>query len=549
DKYSDGSFTWYYSVDGKKTWKEVHFGEGDSHAYLLPEEDLAAISPENDIYVYIQGASSNNAYKIEVAAKPAMSDTLYANDWENRVIGVDATYEWRYCKAEEIETETGTEIKYTPTSNWRCYADASPDCSGNKIIEVRLKGTSKKPASDGRIFTFTEDTDTEERKYISVNYLSVVGYSTQPKDTDSRKNYADNAIDGNAKTYWHTDYDISIKETAKDSSSQYQPAYLNIKIDVPRWISGLDFAQLQYNSSYSIFAKKVTVYVSVDGENWGDPVAIREDLEELDDLKVVLFENAVYGQYVKLEMTSLYETNAKDGVFTTVSLVNLYEDTTKTTTPTGEAMQSLSDIPPSKNAAAGLGAIITEEQVLGEELVADEEFVFESGYIPPQKSNAGVWIAVSVVGGVLIAAAVVVFVLYKRGIIKIGDKNNTDTGSEPKASTTATPKTSTTESKVSTTATPKASTTEAKASKTATPKASTTATPKANTADSKASATKSKASTPYSKIDATAPKSSATAPKASTAKSEASKTAPKASTTTPKSSTTKSKASTTKPKK
>ena len=162
DSYSDGTFTWYYSVDGKKTWKEVTFNEGDSHAYKLPESDLNAISTENDIYVYIQGASRDNAYKIDVAARPTMPDTLYANDWENRVIGVDGTYEWRYIT-------TDTEGEYTPTTGWISYSQASPNCSGDRIIEVRLKGTAKKPASDSKIFTFTADTDTAERKYIGIN--------------------------------------------------------------------------------------------------------------------------------------------------------------------------------------------------------------------------------------------------------------------------------------------------------------------------------------------------------------------------------------------
>ncbi|MDE5766214.1 MAG: NPCBM/NEW2 domain-containing protein [Clostridia bacterium] len=476
DTYKDGSFTWYYSVDGKKTWKEVTFSAGDNHAYPLPEKDLASISTENDIYVYVKGASPDTAYRIDVAAKPTMPDTLYANDWENRVIGVDGTYEWRYCTATETETETGTEVTYTPVNGWISYAEASPDCSGDKIIEVRLKGTAKKPASDGRIFTFTADTDTAERKYISINYLSVEGYSTQPKDTDSRKNYAVNAIDGNAKTYWHTDYDINIKNTVADKDGNpkpYEPAFIIIKIDVPRWISGLEFAQNQYNPSFSIFAKDVAVWVSEDGENWGEkPAATREGFEEIDDLKVVHFDEPVYGQYVKLEMTALYETNTSDGVFTTVSMINLYEDTTKTTSPYGDVMQSLSEIAPNKDLFAGLGGII------------DEQGALELGGLPDEtgatrKSNNGLLIALSVVGGVIIATAVVVFVLYTRGIIKITDKNDTEKGSTPKASAT--------DSKVS-------------------------------TAKSKASATKSKASTAKSKANATNPKVSTTKSKTSTTK-------------------------------
>ncbi|MBD5391084.1 hypothetical protein HDR67_03675 [bacterium] len=517
NSYSDSSFAWKYSLDGKKTWKEVVFNENDSHAYPLSEKELATISTDNDIYVYIVGASPDDAYRIDVAAKPTMPDTLYANDWENRVMGVDGTYEWRYCTS--TISETDSEITYTPTTGWISYAEASPNCSGDKIIEVRLKGTAKKPASDGKIFIFTADTDTAERKYISVNYLSMVEFSTESQDA-KRPNYAINAIDGNAKTYWHTDYTVSIKNPGVDEKGEnkpYAPAYLIIKLDVPRYISGLEFVQTQYNSNFSIFAKNVTVYVSEDGKKWKE-AGKREGFEEIDDLKVIPFTETVYGQYVKLVMDDLYETNTNDGVFTTVSMINLYEDTTKTLSPTGETMPSLSEIDPSGNVFEGLGEIIDEDKAL----IIGGEPTDEMETSP--KSNTGLWIALSVVGGVVIVAAVVFVVLYKRGIIKFKDKKNTDKASKPKTDTTETkastakPK-ATTESKVST-AKPKA-TTESKAS---------TAKPKAAT-ETKVSTAKPKAAT-ETKVSTAKPKA-ATETKASTAK-------PKATTET-KASTTKSK--------
>ena len=461
DTYNDSTFTWKYSVDGKQTWKEVTFDEGQSHAYRLPEEDLVKISTENDIYVYIVGASPDNAYRIDVAAKPTMPDTLYANDWENRVMGVDGNYEWRYLT-------TDAEGNYTPTTGWISYAQASPDCTGNKAIEVRLKGTAKNPASDGRVFAFTADNDTAERKYISVNYLSMIGFSTQSKDS-KRPNYAVNAIDGNAKTYWHTDYAESIKATENTP-------YLIIKLDVPRYISALEFVQTQYNASFSIFAKNVTVYVSEDGENWKE-AGKRENFENIDDLKVVHFAESVYGQYVKLVMNDLYETNKNDGVFTTVSLVNLYEDTTKTTSPAGDIMPSLSAVKPSKNVFEGLGEIVNEDKAFEIAGAPKEDEPFEIGWVPgagqtpdgtepSPKSNAALWISLSLVGVALLAVAVV-FVLCKCGVIKITDNNNTDGGSTPETDTSETkasaakPKATTAETKVNVVK-PKTTTTETK---------------------------------------------------------------------------------------
>ena len=113
-------------------------------------------------------------------------------------------------------------------------------------------------------------------------------------------------------------------------------------------------------------------------------------------------------------MNSLHETNKNDGIFTTVSLINIYEDTTQKLSPDGEKMPSLSEIKPSDDKFSDLGDIIGEEEA--------------STFVPPQtdepstKSNAGVWIALGVAGGILVVAAAVVFVLFKLGIINFKGK-------------------------------------------------------------------------------------------------------------------------------
>ncbi|MDE6690364.1 MAG: hypothetical protein K2K04_00180, partial [Clostridia bacterium] len=361
----------------------------------------------------------------------------YANDWENKVIGVDSSYEWRYTKANE-------DGDYKPTTGWVSYETASPDCSGDKAIEVRLKGTDKNLPSEGRVFTFTADKNTPERSYISVNYLSMVEYSTQSMDA-KRPNYAVNAIDGNAKTYWHTDYETNIKLSVKGKDKTPIPRvnpYLIIKLDDSRWISALEFSQRQYNSAFSIFAKSVKVYVNQTGKYDKDatPAATREGLANIEDLNAVHFEKPVYGQYVILEFPELYETNTNDGVFTTVSLINIYEDTTQKTAPDGAAMKELSEITPNKDISAGLGAVIDEKEALavGGEPTFDDDLT-PGGTGAPKKSNAGLVVALVVVGVVLVAgAAATVFVLYKRKQVVTGGGNNKpDKGSKKKASTAA----------------------------------------------------------------------------------------------------------------
>ena len=61
--------------------------------------------------------------------------------------------------------------------------------------------------------------------------------------------------------------------------------------------------------------------MSVDGTNWKQ-VASLENLEAVDDLRMISLNESVYAQYIKIEMDT-------DNVFVTVSMVNVYEDVTK----------------------------------------------------------------------------------------------------------------------------------------------------------------------------------------------------------------------------
>ena len=61
--------------------------------------------------------------------------------------------------------------------------------------------------------------------------------------------------------------------------------------------------------------------MSVDGTNWTQ-VASLENLEAVDDLRTISLNQSVRAQYIKIEMDT-------DNVFATVSMVNIYEDTTK----------------------------------------------------------------------------------------------------------------------------------------------------------------------------------------------------------------------------
>lgn len=304
-RFDNTGIRWKYSLDNKATWSdEVYFTADQEHKHKLTAEELEKVTEDNDIYILIVGLADdeNNYYKIDISSKPTLPNTLYANDYENKIFGLDSRFEWRYLNG----------------TSWTAYSYAMPDCSGNKTVEVRIKASGDNPPSDIRSFDFTEDTDTETRKYVSIEHLTIEGFSSQSKD-GKRPNYAVNAIDGNVNTYWHTDYGENIL------TSGNMP-YLILKLDAPKYLSGIDFVQYQYSSTINIFAKNVKISVSEDGQNW-TTASVLENLEAIGEPKVVTFEDSIYGQYVKIEMTETY------GIFATLSMVNVYEDVTKNKTP------------------------------------------------------------------------------------------------------------------------------------------------------------------------------------------------------------------------
>ncbi len=306
ERFDDTGIRWDYSLDGKKNWTEVFFGADEEHKKQLTKKEIASITSENDIYVHIVGAAYNdeNIYKIDIEEQELLSN-LYANDLENRIIGINLETEWRYTEDDE----------------WTSYSIASPDLTGNKTIQVRQAPTGTKLASPAsEMFTFKEDNQPEKRKYIRVSDLAIEEYSTQSID-GNRPFYAPNAIDGTPYTRWHTDFRYSVLE------DETQP-FITIKLNKKRYISALEFMQTKYKVNDPDDIKNVTVYVSEDGKKWTEAGKI-ENCAKNDELKIINFEKSIYGQYIKLDIET-YD------IFASIAMINVYEDESKIdkTTPT-----------------------------------------------------------------------------------------------------------------------------------------------------------------------------------------------------------------------
>ncbi len=305
-RFDNTGIRWDYSIDGKANWKEVYFEADEPHKWQLTKKEVESITADNDIYIHIVGTdyTDNNLYKIDITEQ-SLLDNLYANDLENRIVGINLNTQWRY----------------TSSDKWTSYSVASPDLTGNKTIQVRQGETRTKlasPASD--IYTFTEDNQPDTRKYIRVSDLEVVEYLSQSID-GNRPFYAPNAIDGNINTLWHTDFRYNV-------INEGTTPFFTIKLNTPKYISAIEFIQKKYKENDPDDIKNVIVYVSENGKDWTEAGKI-ENCTNYNELKKITFNESVYGQYVKLELQTY-------NMFASLAMVNLFEDTTKidTTKPT-----------------------------------------------------------------------------------------------------------------------------------------------------------------------------------------------------------------------
>ena len=303
----DGSgVRWDYSLDGKNTWNEVSFTGNEEHKYRLTKDEINSITAENDIYIHIVGAPYNdeNILKIDILDNQINESSFFRNDLENRILGVDLTYEWRNKE----------------TDNWTSYASKSPDNTGDKTLQIRQAPNGTKLASNVLTFTFTKDTDTDKRKYIPVSHLSIHAVSTEAVNNGGSAIFA---IDGNYNTRWHSAWNGTDTER-----------YIVVKIDNPVVLTAVEFVPAGGGNG-KIYDG--TIWGSMDGENWEiltseTNLRYTNQANTIDDAikntKSFEIENPKQVQYVKIV------ADRTNGNWFAARAFNFYEDRTKNPNPT-----------------------------------------------------------------------------------------------------------------------------------------------------------------------------------------------------------------------
>lgn len=344
NRFDGVDVAWDYSLDGGKTWTL-----SEEHILPLTEEQIKSITSELDIKVHIMGVdySEQNVYTIDIQTSSGLPSNLYANDLENKLIGATNAMEW----------------KYNEDDKWTSYSIAEPDLTGNKSIIVRMGATGVHLAdTNTTTYNFTEDNQLDTQKYISIDRLSVYQVSSEEPGHSAE---AQNAIDGNINTIWHSNWNGNDSER-----------YIAIKLDEPVYLSALEYIPRQSGNNGRL--KDGKVLVSMDGTEWTE-VAIITNWANSAASKTVTFEESVKAQYVKLVATQNYGDGRN---FISAAMINLYEDTSKIKKPTAEVEYDIDNLT-NLNVTATLVNPSTEITITNNSgkntyvFIENDEFTFE----------------------------------------------------------------------------------------------------------------------------------------------------------------------------
>jgi len=305
--------TWEYSIDGGNTWNTSY-----EHSEQLTQEQIDCITFDNDIKIHIIGVprTEENIYTIDIQKGVFPSNTVSIDDLENRMFGTTDKMEWTS----------------DPDGEWYSFADTNPIFSGDKVIYVRMRATGTKTTTNTVRYTFTMNASSATNRYIPRSNLEVVSVSSTSKGNK------DNILDGNMNTSWRS-------KPGAMFSGTYPTSNVILKIvDKPRYVSELDYipeqnAKTSAGNYISGRAKKINVYVSMDGQTW-ELAATQNNLGNNNNQKKITFPEAKEAQYIKIECTEVYDMQPYENFFS-ISVINLYENPSASLVPTAEVNYSV----------------------------------------------------------------------------------------------------------------------------------------------------------------------------------------------------------------
>ena len=288
-----------YSFDGGNNW----FSSKENEIQLTAEQ-IKMITAENDIQVTVDGVMQDMFGRTPVCtidiAKQEAPTNIEVNDAEDLLLGNVANLEYS-----EDGGHTWAEYEKNGLKNQKRF-------TGEKTVTVRYAAHDQYVASETKDYSFKDLHYTAQETYLPLQHVSLHKFSSEQNDSDQA---AKNLIDGQRNTKWHSKWDVQDKKE------------FSVKFDKARHISKLEYVPSLGGKNGRW--KEIQVLGSNDGENWtklGNTVHLADD-DKTKDIKV---ESEQSWQYIKVQGIHSYSHDGNEDKYFTGSMLNFFEDTTKT---------------------------------------------------------------------------------------------------------------------------------------------------------------------------------------------------------------------------
>ena len=297
-KYEGTDIRVRYSLDGGANWTE-----SNNHVITLSKEELDSITAEDDIRVGLVGI--NDVYVIDILpGKTITQSIVHSNDNENLLLGdvnnlefsLDGGTTWcDYVTTEEdnINPNNVTGIRF----------------EGNKNVKIRYKAYGLYLQSKEVEYTFTENTDSETKKYVQLKNIKFIESSAYQNGHKPEQ-----FIDGNLENGFHTPYNSIIEDK-----------FYTVEFDKPRYINSIEYVFAGGNNGR---IKNGEILASLDGKEW---IVVKEIKDNPRDKANVEFEfdNVVKAKFIKIVATETHGNGSGEtNKYFSGKELRFYEDTT-----------------------------------------------------------------------------------------------------------------------------------------------------------------------------------------------------------------------------
>ncbi len=255
--------------------------EVNTNEVELSLDEINLINEDNDIKIRFND-NLDDIFVIDIKGSQLPND-LVINDYENKIYGDLSYLEWQ-----------------DENNNWISFNDKLPLLDNERVITIRVRKHETYLESEVSSLIFTQDNVKEEETYISLDNLSILSFSSEDEI-----NKAQNIIDGNPNTYWQTSEDDLDK-------------YIVIKLNEAKYLSGLSI------NSNSI--SNVSVFTSIDNVNW---INVTNEVSLENKINFDQIELALYVKIIGIDNGSV---------------LNLFEDKTRTSIPTASLEYSITSL-------------------------------------------------------------------------------------------------------------------------------------------------------------------------------------------------------------